>query len=455
MTTTIPTSTTPNPATSRLQRRTFLQGALAAGIGTAAVPTIFADSVGAAADANGPILLTVTLGGGNDGLNTLGPFESGRYRDLRGALAQRGANAHSAADGLFWHPSLRRLATRFRRGEVAVIEGVGDPLKDLSHFSNLARWQAGLVDGRISGTGWIGRWLDNAGLGQFGGVAIGGRGVPLHMRGANSSVTDLPFDGNSLYGSDRTETRDRIMYKAIRRMGAWDGGRADWVNRVGELGGFAVDTAFDVSSAYRQPFPEDRFAHSMTLAARLINLGLGTRALNVWQHGYDTHDSQIAGSATTGDHADLLSALDVGLDQFFGTLSPAVADRVVVLVYSEFGRRAEANGSRGTDHGTSNQVFVIGRRVKGGFYGDRPPIDRLDDRGNFRVTEDFRRVYATLIDNWLGGDSVDVIGKRYRTFDLFHPATRTVEGDIRSRAESIRSRRSNPRDSLRVSSPSF
>ncbi len=430
----------------QLERRRFLQGALATGAGAVAMPTILADQAGAAGGADDTILLTITLAGGNDGLNTLGPFEDGTYRGARGALAQNVGNAHSAADGLWWHPSLRRLATRFRRGEVAVVQGVGDPLKDRSHFSNLARWQTGLPDGRISGTGWLGRWLDEASLGQFGGVAIGGRGVPLHLRGASSSVTDLPFNGNGLYGSDRSAARDQLMFRAIERMGRPSSDRSLWTNRVGELTSFAVETARGVAPAYAQGFPEDRFLHSMVLSARLLNLNLGTRVLNVWQSGYDTHDSQIGGSSGVGEHADLLSNLDIGIDSFFSTLSPSIADRVVVLIYSEFGRRVEANGSRGTDHGTSNHVFFVGRRVRGGLYGDRPPLTRLDDRGDLRVTTDFRSVYATAVDSWLGGNSSSVLGRQYGTIDLFHSASRTVEGDLASRARRIRERRTENRN---------
>ncbi len=444
----------PERPMSLMERRRFIQGALVAGGAAVAGPTVFAEAVGAAPTGDDTILVTVTLAGGNDGLNTFGPFGNGIYRDLRGSMAINVSGAHSAGDGQYFHPNLSRLATRYRRGDVAVVRGVGDPLLDRSHFSNLARWQTGLPDGRIAGTGWLGRWLDASPTNQFTGVAIGGQGVPLHLRGTQTDVTDLPRRGGGLYGADRSEQRDQRMYRAIRQMGA-ESTRAPWINRVGQVNALSIDAAQAVSAAYRADLPEGRLLPDMVLAARLINLNLGTRVLNVWQNGYDTHDNQIGANSGVGDHADLLGELDVALDRFFVTLSPALAARVVVMVYSEFGRRVEPNGSSGTDHGTANHVFFLGRRVKGGLYGDPPPLRSLDDRGDLRVSTDFRQVYASVIDDVLSGSSSEVLGRSYQTLDMFGPAT-GVTGDLSSRAQRIRDRRErNADDYLLNHTPRF
>ena len=443
----------PERPLTRMQRRRFLQGALVAGGTAAALPTVFADQV-AAQSSTDTILVTVTLAGGNDGLNTLGPFSSGQYRDLRGPLAINQSGSHLVGDGLSFHPNLRRLATRFRRGDVAVVRGVGDPLLDLSHFSNLARWQSANPDGRITGTGWLGRWLDVARTSQFTGVAIGGQGIPLHLRGADTDVTDLPRRGGALYGSDRSEQRDQRMYRAIRQMGKEDN-RPAWVNEVGATNAAAIDAAQAVAPAYRQDLPEGRLGSDMTLAARVINLNLGTRVLNVWQNGYDTHDNQVGNSSAVGDHADLLDELDVSLDTFFNTLSAPMAERVVVMIYSEFGRRAEANGSRGTDHGTSNHVFFAGRRVKGGLFGDPPALNQLDRRGNFAVTMDFRQVYQTVVEQALGAAGDSVLGRGYGSLDLFGDAS-PAQNPLSVRAQQIRERREqNADDYLLLHTPTF
>lgn len=429
----------PGRPISLMERRRFLQAALVVGGGTAALPTVLTSEAGAAPAGSDTILVTVTLAGGNDGLNTLGQFGNGHYRDARGRMAISQNGAHPAGDGHYFHPNLRRLATRFRRGDVAVVRGVGDPLLDHSHFSNLARWQSALPDGRIAGTGWLGRWLDTAQANRFSGVAIGGRGVPLHMRGNSTDVTDLPSHGGGLYGSDRSEQRDQRMYRAIRQMGKEDD-RPAWVNKVGEVNALSIDAAQAVSPAYRTDLPDGRLLPEMVLAARLINLNLGTRVLNVWQNGYDTHDNQIGANSAVGDHADLLNDLDISLDSFFNTLSPAMAARVVVMLYSEFGRRVEPNGSSGTDHGTANHVFFLGRRVKGGLYGDPPPVRSLDDRGDLRVTMDFRQVYATVIEDVLYGSSSEVLGRSFQTLDIFGSGG-PPPGDLGARAAQIRSRR--------------
>ncbi len=432
-----------------MERRRFLQAALVAGGGAVALPTMFADVLSAQASSTNTILLTVTLGGGNDGLNTLGPFANGFYRDLRGPLAVPVSGSYSADDGMYFHPRMRRLATRFRRGDVAAVRGVGDPLLDQSHFSNLARWQSANPNGSISGTGWLGRWLDAHGAGQFGGIAIGGQGVPLHMRGTSADVTDLPRGGGALYGSDRSQERDLRMYRAIRQMGV-NSDRPAWVNRVGEVNSQAIDAAQAVAPSFNQELPEARLTRDMVLAARVINLNLGTRVVNIWHNGYDTHDRQIGGDATTGDHADLLDELDIGLDAFFASLSAPMAERVVALVYTEFGRRAEANGSLGTDHGTANHVFLVGRRVKGGLYGSQPPLRNLDDRGNLRVSTDFRDVYATVVEQALGTDSQQVLGARYSSIPSLVSATSLGDGgSLADRAEAIRRRReADPKDYL-------
>ena len=461
---------------SLMERRRFLQAAAAVGAGAAISPMLLQRAAGAQSSNTDTILVTVTLEGGNDGFNTLGPFGSGRYRDLRGPLSINEGSAHSAADGLSWHPRLPRLATRFRRGDVAVVQGVGEPKLDQSHFSNLARWQSGSQNGAITDTGWLGRWLDRSGGGQFDGLAIGGQGVPHHMRGTNADVTDLPNGGgNELYGADRSDERDRTMYSAINQMGRSNSG-SPWVQRVGEVASQAVASARDVSSAFRTELPDTSRIHTdMVLAARVINLNLGTRVLNVSMSGFDTHDNQIGSNSGAGEHADLLGDLDVALDGFFNSLSAPMAERVVVMIYSEFGRRAESNGSRGTDHGTANHVFLAGRRVRGGLYGDAPPLGALDDRGNFRVMLDFRRVYATVVQDVLGTEASAVLGRNYNTVpnlvssttvtapaanntDVTSPNTNTNGGGgtLADRAAQIRSRRQdNPRDYFAKRAPSF
>ena len=309
-------------------------------------------------------------------------------------------------------------------------------------------------NGAISATGWLGRWLDTFDNGQFSGVTIGGQGVPLHMRGTRTDVTDLPNREAALFGADRSQDWDVTMFRAINQMRQSD--RSPWSSRVGEVAAQSIDSARAVAGAFAQDLPDaSTLLTDMTLAARVINLNLGTRVVNVHQRGYDTHDNQIGENSGVGEHADLLGDLDLALDTFFAALNPAMAERVVVLVYSEFGRRAQANGSRGTDHGTSNHAFIIGRRIRGGMYGDAPPLGTLDDRGNFRVTVDFRRMYATVVEQVLGSDSRGVLGANFQSVANIIDTTDEVES-TEDRASEIRGRRRrNPENYLLDRAPTF
>ena len=286
----------------------------------------------------------------------------------------------------------------------------------------------------------MGRWLDTSNTGQFGGVSIGGRGIPLHMRGNQSDVTDLPNrGGTALYGSDRSEARDTSMYRAINQMRRAD--RSAMVSAVGQVSAQSVASAREVAGAFRTELPDaSRLQTDMVLAARVINLNLGTRIVNVQQRGYDTHDNQIGANSNVGEHADLLADLDLALDTFFSTLSAAMAERVVVMVYSEFGRRAELNGSRGTDHGTSNHTFLLGRRVSGGLYGEAPGLRNLDERGNFAITTNFRQVYSTVVQDALGGDTARVLGQNYGTVAGLL-AAESAPSTVADRVAEIRGRR--------------
>ena len=248
------------------------------------------------------------------------------------------------------------------------------------------------------------------------------------------------------------------MYRAIRRMGRGND-NGDWAKRVGEVNAQSVDAARSVADAFKTRIADsERLSIDLRLAARLLNLGLGTRVLNVRQGGYDTHDSQIDTSSANGEHSDLLSELDTAIDVFFSEVSPTLADRVVMVLYSEFGRRAAANDSRGTDHGTSSVALVIGSGVRGGHYGDPPPLNRLDDRGDFRVTTDFRRLYASVLDH-AGGDTASILGGSAAVLpNLFSPVVSEPisERDTQGRIDAIRDRRNtDPRDYLRYHTPTF
>lgn len=394
-----------------LARRRFLQGALATGGALGMMPSVF-DSIAAAATPLGPsdrILVTVFLNGGNDHLNTIIPADDGAYQAARGSLAVAVNGSHSVGNGLYLHPNLSRLKTRFDAGQVALIEGVGEANDDHSHFTSTATWFAG-IPAVPNPTGWLGRYGDGMGLDGVGMVHIGWGGIPMLLKGTVASAVGLPPNGN-LFGADRSEGWERYAIEAVADFG--DGGvGGSWGDAVGASFRDAVDTAQQIQPAYTEGLPEEGLARELGLAAEVINLNLGTRIVSVSLGGFDSHDGQRPG------HDDLLAELDAGIDAFFTTLSPVFAGRTGLLVFSEFGRRVESNNSAGTDHGTAGAMMFVGPQAAGGHHGQQPSLTNLDWRGDMHHHVDFRSVYATLLDEWLDSDSQEVLGANYSPVDI-------------------------------------
>ncbi len=413
MTLTHPGVTT--PTTDGFARRRFLQGALAVGGASLLDPWW----LGGQAFAGPPlasterILVCVFLGGGNDGLRTVGPAGDPTYQSLRGGLALQAGTAHAVGGGLYMHPNLAALKARFDSGRVAFVHGVGDAENDHSHFTSTARWFAGRPSGQAPTSGWLGRYLDLRNLDDMAGVNVSWGGIPLYLKGVQRTAIGLPPEGN-LLGADRDEPWEQGLYTTLEALGGDQFGIGQWAQRVASTNAVAVNVANQIQPAYADGLPEDnRLARELALCARVVNLDLGARVLGVEQGGYDTHDSE------EGTHDDLMTELDGAIQAFFATLAPQFQSRVTMFVFSEFGRRVEANDSGGTDHGTANSVMVIGDLVRGGHHGVYPSVTALDSRGDLFHHVDFRSVYATLIGTWLGADDTQILGATYPRLDLF------------------------------------
>ena len=394
-----------------LSRRRFLGSSLAVG-GAASLPWWLPDDAhaGAPLGADDRILVPVMLGGGIDYLNTIVPYDSGHYHARRPTLAVSGNEVVALAPGKYVNHRLGRLAARYRAGHVAFVEGVGEASDDHSHFSSMARYLAGRSSGPPS-SGWLGRWLGAAGLDALGGVSIGDRGVPLHLQGSPGGATALPTHGD-LYGGNRSERWERDTQDAIIALG----GRPIGVGPYGDLAAWSAGSALTLAAQIEPLYDaatSDGLVRDLELAADMINLDIGCRVISVAQDGYDTHDDQAQ------PFNELLSELDLAIDRFFNRVAPAFRARVCLLLFSEFGRRPEENGSRGTDHGTAGLMVAVGQRVRGGFHGQAPSLADLDQRRDLKHTVDFRSVYSNVVEHWLGGDPASVIGQRYGGLDLF------------------------------------
>jgi uncharacterized protein (DUF1501 family)/ribosomal protein L24E len=415
--------------TIAMHRRRFLQAALTTGAASM-VPTALRFGEAHAASpvaANEGILVLVTLGGGNDGLNTVIPVDSGRYRDLRQNLAITRANgALDIGNGLALHPSLPGLKRRFDQGMLAIVQGVGYSNPNLSHFDSMGLWMSGWGGAGNPGSGWVGRWLDaQSAPDSLRLVSIGGN-VPPHLRGVSNAGVSLPDSVGDAFGTDRSQAHTARLVDLVASYGDSPNERGAWADKLGKLNRETIALGTSVAPAYAG-LDGEGLVRDMKLVAKLINADVGVRVFNVEINGFDTHEDQL------GDHAALLTELDTAIDTFFATLGPAFTARVTVMTFSEFGRRPESNGSSGTDHGTAAPLFVAGQGVKGGMYSTASSLTALDEDENLVASCDFRQVYATMLSGWLGASADPILGKHYDTFPLFRfgpggPSAASVTG---------------------------
>ena len=395
--------------TITLSRRRFVGATGAAGLATTIPLSVLADYAGAAPpDADKGILLTIFLRGGNDALNTIGPFDTGIYRDNRLSIAISPSSATSAANGLYFHPSLPYVRQRFRQGDVAVFPAVGEPDDDHSHFSSTSTWMTGRAVGANRSTGWMGRWLDAQDDDVLGASVDGSRAKQI--RGVTSKVVAVSrSSGDLLPTSSRYQRGNASMWRHNH------GALSDMGNEYGAVLRNAAQFSSKLSPLYGDGVTrsDDRFVADLQRAAHVLNLGLGVRVISSTLGGFDTH------SAQADRHAEKLAALDSGLREFFATLLPALHGQTTVLVVSEFGRRVRRNSSLGTDHGSAGVCFVIGQRVKGAMKTSYPSLNDLTRRGDMLYQTDFRSIYTTIAEQWLDDDGVRLLGTSHPTVDLF------------------------------------
>ena len=219
--------------------------------------------------------------------------------------------------------------------------------------------------------------------------------------------------GGSLFGSDTSNPANVAAYDAVSSFAATPSGKGQWGDELARSGALAIDLAGDLEPLFDPALPDDDLPSQLTLAARLINANLGIRVVNASFGSFDTHDNQLV------EQAALLAELDSAIEAFYAALSPTWARRVTILTFSEFGRRAAANASKGTDHGNSSNLLVIGENVHGGLYGQAPDLNKLTDRGDPETHVDFRSVYASVLAGWLDADVAEVMGGTYEDLHLF------------------------------------
>jgi uncharacterized protein (DUF1501 family) len=399
-----------------LSRRRFLQ-LVGLGVGAGLTGGSLLEAMGGretwAAPPVGPnegILLIVGMYGGNDGFNTLVPFTDSNYYAQHGSLAIPGAQTLQLNDRVGLNPRLTALKQFWDTGQLAVVEGVGYPTPDLSHFNSMAIWMSGIRTG-VPSSGWIGRWLDGhlSGRPDLYTAASIGSGVPLHMLGQQRRATAVP-PGRPGFGGG-TAADELRLYDAIRSA-ATPAGRGQWHDALSGAFRDQVDVAARLAPILPTD-PAEGLVGRLDVAARLINADLGFRVLEAGWGDFDSHANQPT------MHAGRMTELNAAIEQFFLTLDPRWATRVTVMTFSEFGRTTFKNDGDGTDHGTANCAFVLGANVKGGTYGQHPNLAGLNRWDRVGHTVDFRSYYTSIMDSWLGGGSSTVLGGTYENLGLF------------------------------------
>jgi uncharacterized protein (DUF1501 family) len=397
-----------------LSRRHFLHHSLKSSSLVALspiVPQFVSRTAQAATPGKDNVLVVLEMTGGNDGLDTVIPYADDLYHKARPTLRQTKDVVIRLDDHVGLHSGMLGFRTMWEKGQLAVVQGVGYPNPERSHFEAMDIWQSG--DPKGSRTGWLGRAAvesDN----RSAGVPIlhlGASRQPLAVAGAPGGGAVTVGDQNlfRLELSGGKVAQQKARRKLLEDLAAPSGRTneddlASFVQRRQVQTLTAVETLRELlegpNAVARQG---DGLGRKLQLVAGLIARGFGTRIFYVSQDGFDTHANQ--GPA----HTTLLADLANSINGFFQTLKTTGHDgRVRLMTFSEFGRRVQENSSRGTDHGAASCLFVAGPSVKGGVVGNHPSLADLD-ADDLKFHTDFRRVYATLLDGWLGCDSKAVL----------------------------------------------
>ena len=395
-------------------------------------PTFLAQTVAAAPStlaAGKRALVVVQMTGGNDGLNTVVPYADSAYHAARPTLGLKDDGILKLNDQLALHSSLKDLKTMYDNGQVAIVAGAGYPNPNYSHFRSMEIWQSANPDSAAR-DGWLGRYLnaassagDPAALTKLG-MTIGntgqGGGAPLAFSTEKTVVLSFGGINTFQFRGDASVKSDKDAQLAAARkiynIAALNS-TADYIRKTAIDALNASDSLATISTEYKPAvtYPKTPFADRLQQIAQILNSDYGSRIFYVATDGsYDTHFNQSITQSR------LHQTLAEGLNAFYQDLQAhGLADSVLTMTFSEFGRRVAENGSKGTDHGSAEPMFILGGKnvLKPGIYGKQPSLTDLDN-GNMKVQVDFRSVYGTVLKNWLGADPTPVVGSGFPLLDF-------------------------------------
>lgn len=362
---------------------------------------------------NGKILIVVQLSGGNDGLNTIVPYRNDKYYELRPDIAIKESEVLKVSDELGFNPSLGDLQYLYDEGWLSIINNVGYPNPNRSHFRSMDIWHTASDARSYLTTGWLGRYLDSQCTGcdspHFG--LEFGQGLSLALKGEEKQG----FAINNLQQMSRTNKNPLLQYL----------GQQEQHQHEHEEVGYLYKTLLDTqaSTSYlleqasgrraRASFPATAFGRDLQQVAELILAGNNSKVYYVSLGGFDTHANQ------NGAQGRLLSIYAEGMKALAEELQKhGLWQDTLVMTFSEFGRRVAQNGSRGTDHGAASNLYLLGGALKkAGFYNDGPNLLDLDE-GDLKYQMDFRQVYANVLQHWLGATPDPVIGRKFGSLGI-------------------------------------
>ncbi|MEZ4869666.1 MAG: DUF1501 domain-containing protein [Caldilineaceae bacterium] len=370
-----------------------------------------------------PVLVIVQLSGGNDFMNTIVPYTQGIYYDSRPVVGLKPEEVLPLHDTLAWNPHTAPLKAMYDAGNVAIVQGIGYPDSNRSHFRAMDIWHT-CEPLKIGTEGWVGRVireLDPQGHNVLTGVSIG-KGLPRAMAVAGVPVTS--FDNLDTYGlltsiSDERQRSEALdIFKGMYSTTVGTGIVMDYLAQTGLNVMQGADELQKAKALYSSTveYADNGIARSLRDVARVHLAGLGTRVFYTQHGGYDNHANEVPA------HPKLLADLSGAISSFFADLrAHNASEEVTMLVFTEFGRRIRDNAS-GTDHGTGGGAFIVGDRVKGGLYAEYPNLhpSRWVHGEDMEHTIDFRGIYGTVLEQWMGIDPTQIVGGRFEQIHPYH-----------------------------------
>jgi uncharacterized protein (DUF1501 family) len=382
---------------------------------------------------DGRILVVVQLAGGNDGLDTVIPYADDAYHRARPTMGIEAKTVLRMSDYVGLHPNLAPLKAIYDNGSLGVVQGVGYPNPNRSHFRATDIWESAQPDRDVATSGWIGRYFDNAcpGCDPHIGVSMG-ETLPLAMQG--ESIMPLSLERPEAY---RYQGRDLASYQKLnnppatqpaallpntlaessryrKKIELSSATQLDFLERTALDAQVSSDDIIRMTRQHRSTatYPGNEFGTSLQTVAAMIAGGLPTRVYYVSLGGFDTHANQ------RNRHDQLMTQLAAGISAFWTDMkAQGNSDRVLMMSFSEFGRRVEQNASGGTDHGAAAPMFLVGPKIVPGLLGRYPSLTDLD-QGDLKYNTDFRSVYATVLQNWLGTPSKPILGEQFQTLPV-------------------------------------